>query len=210
MSRFTTFCSELLIDSKESGQCTLSNLLGTQKYHLERVVEGLENGIHFFVECKARQLGITTIQLALDLFWHYEYPGMQGTLMSNDDENKDHFRSTLTMFHDGLPKSHRLRLIHNNRNFMEFENRSRMFMQIGGGVKRKGGKGRGKGIIFSHGTEVSSWEDEESLASILSSLHATLSELLPVDEVKMVSLQADRTDRARLGSRHSPRPSPPA
>src|SRR4029077_946975 len=35
-------------------------------------------------------------------------------------------------------------------------------------------------------------------SSILSSLHATLSELLPVDGLKMVSLQGDRTDRARL------------
>lgn len=170
LARFKTFCNQLTIDSKEQGQVTLSTLLGTQSYHLEQVVRGLEEGIHFFVECKARQLGITTIQLAMDLFWHYEYPGMQGTLASNDDDNKGMFRSTLTQFHNGLPKTHRLKLVANNRDFMEFENRSRMFMQVGGGVKRKGGKGRGKGIIFIHGTEVSSWEDEESLASILSSL----------------------------------------
>ena len=35
-------------------------------------------------------------------------------------------------------------------------------------------------------------------ASILSALHATLSELLPVDGLKMVSLQGDRPDRVRL------------
>ncbi len=173
LARFTTFCNELTIDSKEMGLVTLSKLLGTQQYHLEQIVTGLEDGVHFFVECKARQLGITTVQLALDLFWHYEYPGMQGTLASDNDDNKAGFRSTLTQFHDGLPKTHRLRMVHNNRDFMEFENRSRMFMQVGGGVKRKGGKGRGKGIIFIHGTEVSSWEDEESLASILASLAET-------------------------------------
>ena len=170
LARFRTFCNELTIDSKELGLVTMANLLGTQEYHVREVVRGLEEGIHFFVELKSRQLGITTIQLAMDLFWHYENPGMQGTLASNDEENKDMFRSTLTMFHNGLPKTHRLKLRANNRNFMEFENRSRMFMQIGGGAKKKGAKGRGKGIIFLHGTEVSSWEDEESLASIIASL----------------------------------------
>lgn len=170
LTRFRSFCSELLIDTKELGQVTLKNLMGTQEYHLQEVVKGLEAGVHFFVELKSRQLGVTTIQLALDLFWHYEYPGMQGTLASDSEDNKDMFRSTLSMFHNGLPKSHRVKIISNNRNFMEWANRSRVFMQIGGGTKRKGGKGRGKGIIFMHATECSSWEDEESLASIISSL----------------------------------------
>jgi hypothetical protein len=170
LARFRQFCDELVIDSKEQGQINLSSLMGTQEYHIEQVVRGLEEGVHYFVELKSRQLGITTIQLALDLFWHYEYPGMQGTLASDSEDNKHMFRSTLSMFHNGLPKSHRLKLVSNNRDFLEWVNRSRIFMQIGGGVKRKGGKGRGKGIIFMHATECSSWEDEESLASIISSL----------------------------------------
>jgi hypothetical protein len=133
----------------------------------------MEDDIHFFVCCKARQLGITTVQLAIDLFWHYEYAGMQGTLMSHNDDARSMFRSTLTQFHNSLPPTHRLKMLTNNRDFMEFENRSRMFMQTGGGVSRKGSKGRGKGIMFGHGTEISSWDDEESLASILSSLAET-------------------------------------
>jgi hypothetical protein len=168
--RFRAFCNQLSVSSKEQGVITLDKLLGTQEYLLQEVVRGLEDDIHSFVCCKARQLGVTTIQLAIDLFWHYEYTGMQGTLASDGEENKDMFRSTLTQFHNGLPRTHRLRLLTNNRNMLEFENGSRMFMQIGGGVKRKGGKGRGKGITFIHATECSSWEDEESLASIQSSL----------------------------------------
>ncbi len=134
------------------------------------MVRGLEEDIHSFTILKARQLGITTIMLALDLFWHYEHDGMQGTLAADSEENRDMFRNTLTTYHDGLPATHRIKLIQNNRNFMTWANRSRVFMQIGGGVKRKGGKGRGKGITFIHATECSSWEDEESLASIISSL----------------------------------------
>ena len=170
LAQFKQFCNTLVIDSKEQGQITLSKMLGTQRYHLEEVVRGLEDGIHFFVEVKARQLGVTTIQLALDLFWCFAYPGMQATLAADSEENRDMFRSTLTMYHDGLPKTHRIKLLANNRAFMTWQNRSRIFMQIGGGGKRKGGKGRGKGIVFIHGTECSSWDDEESLASIVSSL----------------------------------------
>jgi hypothetical protein len=170
IKRFRAFCNQLSVSSKEQGVIRLDKLLGTQEYLLQEVVRGLEDDIHAFVCCKARQLGITTIQLAIDLFWHYEYTGMQGTLASDGEENKEMFRSTLTQFHNGLPRTHRLRLLTNNRNMLEFENGSRMFMQIGGGVKRKGGKGRGKGITFIHATECSSWEDEESLASIQSSL----------------------------------------
>lgn len=174
LARFDQFCSNLTIDSKEFGQVTLAKLMGTQRYHVEEVVRGLEDDIHFFVDLKARQLGITTIQLALDLFWHYEYDGMQGTLAADSEENRDMFRSTLDMFHDGLPAAYRMRRVANNRNFAAWENRSRMFFQIGGGVKKKkGGKGRGKGLTYVHGTELSSWEDEQSLASILSSLAET-------------------------------------
>lgn len=182
LQRFTEFCSRLTIDSKELGQVSLATLMGTQKYHIEQVVRGLEEGIHFFVILKARQLGITTIQLALDLFWHYEHPGMQGTLAADSEENRDMFRSTLTMYQGGLPKFYRIKLLANNRNFMEWQNRSRIFMQIGGGVKRKGGKGRGKGITFGHFTECSSWEDEESLGSMMASLAETNPQRLLVAE----------------------------
>jgi PAS domain S-box-containing protein len=49
--------------------------------------------------------------------------------------------------------------------------------------------------LNSIGRAIASSLDE---ASILSALHATLSELLPVDALKMVSLQDSRSDRARL------------
>lgn len=52
---------------------------------------------------------------------------------------------------------------------MVLKNRSRLFYQVAG-LRAKGSLGRGKGITYLHGTETSSWGDEEGLASLLASL----------------------------------------
>jgi len=147
-------------------------LLGTQTYVIDEVAKGLEDGIHFFIVLKGRQLGITTISLAMDLYWHFLNPGMQGTLTTDTEENREQFRSTLQMYMDGLPKEYKIPLMSHNRNQMVLKNRSRMFYQVAG-TRSKGTLGRGKGITFLHGTETSSWGDEEGLASLLASLAET-------------------------------------
>lgn len=170
--RFKKFCSMLLIDTKERGQMLLSwdNMLSTQRYFIEEIAKAIDEGIHFFVILKGRQEGITTICAALDLFWHYEHKGMQGTFAAQDEQTRDNFRKTLTAYHDGLPIRFKQKRLQNNRYFMNWTNRSSLAMQIGGGGKSQGGKGRGLAFTFIHATECSSWEDEESLASILASL----------------------------------------
>ena len=147
-------------------------LLGSQTYVMDEVGKGLEEGVHFFVVLKGRQLGITTISLALDLYWHFLNPGMQGTLTTDTEENREQFRSTLQMYMDGLPKEYKIPLLSHNRNQLVLKNRSRLFYQVAG-LRAKGSLGRGKGITFLHGTETSSWGDEEGLASLLASLAET-------------------------------------
>lgn len=149
---------------------TEKNLLGTQRTFIEQISQGIEDGVHFFVILKGRQEGITTICAALDLFWHYENPGMQGTFASHNEEARDGFRAMLTRYHDGLPRSHRIQRLANNRHFQSFKNRSVIKMQIGGSSKAPGTKGRGSSSIFMHGTEISSWDDQESLSSMIASL----------------------------------------
>jgi hypothetical protein len=170
---FYRFCSQLRIESKEKGMITLGDsLLGSQTYVMDEVARGSQDDIHFFVVLKGRQLGITTISLALDLYWHFIHPGMQGTLTTDTEENREQFRSTLAMYMDGLPKQYKIPLMSHNRNQLVLQNRSRMFYQVAG-TRAKGGLGRGKGITFLHGTETSSWGDEEGLASLLASLAET-------------------------------------
>ena len=150
----------------------MDNLLGTQTYVMNEIATGLAEDIHFFVILKGRQLGITTISLALDLYWHFINDGLQGTLTTDTEENRDMFRSTLAMYMEGLPKEYRIPLVAHNRNQLSLKNRSRLFYQVAG-LRAKGSLGRGKAITFLHGTETSSWGDEEGLASLLASLAQT-------------------------------------
>ena len=173
LKNFYKFCSQLKIESKERGMITLGDtLLGSQTYVMDEVGKGLNDGVHFFIVLKGRQLGITTISLALDLYWHFLHPGMQGTLTTDTEENREQFRSTLQMYMDGLPKEYKIPLLSHNRNQLVLKNRSRLFYQVAG-LRAKGSLGRGKGITFLHGTETSSWGDEEGLASLLASLAET-------------------------------------
>jgi len=172
LAHFYEFCKTLQIETKEKGLVRMDQLLGTQTYVMDEIAKGLEEGIHFFVVLKGRQLGITTISLALDLYWHFLNPGLQGTLTTDTEENRDMFRSTLAMYMDGLPKKYKVPILTHNRNALALKNRSRLFYQVAG-LRAKGSLGRGKGITFLHGTETSSWGDEEGLASLLASLAET-------------------------------------
>ena len=169
---FYKFCAALQIETKEQGLKKMGHLLGSQTYVMNEIAKGLAEDVHFFVILKGRQLGITTIALALDLYWHFTHPGLQGTLTTDTEENRDMFRSTLAMYMDGLPKEYRIPLLAHNRNQLSLKNRSRLFYQVAG-LRAKGSLGRGKAITYLHGTETSSWGDEEGLASLLASLAET-------------------------------------
>jgi len=172
LQHFYYFCKQLKIETKEQGLRKMDNLLGTQTYVMNEIAKGLQDDVHFFVILKGRQLGITTISLALDLYWHFMHPGLQGTLTTDTEENRDMFRTTLAMYMDGLPKEFKIPILAHNRNQLSLKNRSRIFYQVAG-LRAKGSLGRGKAITYLHGTETSSWGDEEGLASLLASLAET-------------------------------------
>ena len=172
LKQFYHFCSQLKIETKEQGLRKMDKLLGTQTYVMNEINKGLQDDCHFYVILKGRQLGITTISLALDLYWTFTHPGLQATLTTDTEENRDMFRTTLAMYMDGLPKEYKIPQITHNRNSLSLRNRSRLFYQVAG-LRAKGSLGRGKAITFLHGTETSSWGDEEGLASLLASLAET-------------------------------------
>ena len=167
LKKFYKFCAELKVETKEEGLQKMTNLLGTQTYVMEEIKKGLEDDVHFFVILKGRQLGITTVSLALDLYWQFTHPGWHGTLVADTEENRDMFRSTLAMYMEGLPKEYKIPLVAHNRNQMVLKNRSRIFYQIAGNKSRLG---QGKAITYLPGTETASWGNEEGLASLIASL----------------------------------------
>ena len=168
---FNKFCSALRVDTKELGLTTLSPsvMMGTQAYFVDEIAKGLNEGVHTFVVLKGRQLGVTTICLALDLFWLYTHDGISGSLVSHDEETRDMFRSTLSMFMEGLPNAFKRPLVTHNRSQLTLKNRSRFAYQVAG--SRKNTKlGKGKALTFLHATECSEYGDEEGLASLEASL----------------------------------------
>jgi hypothetical protein len=179
-AEYNRFCASLKIDSKEFGTIPLRHL-GTQTYLIDEIEEGLSRGIHDFYVLKARQLGISTECWALDLYWLFKHVGLRGTLVTHDDETREECRANITSYMDSLPKAFKIPIRAHNRTMLDLMNRSRFSYQVAG-TKKSGKLGRGKGINFCHGTELSSWGDEEGVDSLLASLAENFDDRLYIFE----------------------------
>lgn len=166
--QFFKFAESLKIDSKEQGVVPLT-LNGCQRYFIEQVAQGLEEDIRHFVILKGRQQGISTVCLALDLFWSFKWGGTQAGVITDTDSNKEMFRETLNRYYDSLPRQMKSPMKLHNRNLLSFRNRS-VLQYLVAGIRTGGNLGRAKALNFLHATECSSWADEEGLASLQSSL----------------------------------------
>ena len=164
---YNRFCATLKIDSKEFGTIPLRHL-GTQLYLIDEIEEGLRRGVHDFYVLKARQLGISTEIWALDLYWLFKHAGLRGTLITHDDDTREEARANIASYMNSLPKAFKIPARVHNRTMLELRNRARFSYQVAG-TKKSGKLGRGKGINFAHGTELSSWGDEESVDSLIAS-----------------------------------------
>jgi hypothetical protein len=166
--RFEEFCKRLRIDTKERGRIAFS-WLGTQRYFVEQIAAGLRGDIHTFVILKGRQIGISTISLAFDLYWMSKYGGLQGAVVTDTDDNRELFRSYVEQYLDSLPRQVRAPIARHNRVQLILKNRSRLVYMVAG-TKKKGELGRAKAVNFMHATECSSWGDEEGFASLMNTL----------------------------------------
>lgn len=170
---FPAFASKLWIESKEFGHTPLQ-FWGTQNYALAEIGKGVEEGVRTFYIDKGRQDGLTTSTLALDLYWMIKYPGMQGDLITDTDDNRQVFKDTLTTMHRSLPRAWSCPEKSHNRALFAFRNRSRLMYQVAGTRKSDQAKaspiGQSRGLNYIHGTECGSWADEEQLERLMASL----------------------------------------
>jgi len=167
---FLEFIEHLTIDSKETGVSPL-RLYGSQQRFLQEVCEGLDRGVRHFVCLKARQLGISTVSLAMDLFWLSVHEGLQGALITDTEGNRDKFRILLERYIASLPRRLRAGVVKNNRSNLVLANGSVLDYVVAG--TRKAGAAtmaRSRAWNFVHGTECSSWGSEEGIASMMASL----------------------------------------
>lgn len=173
LDQFKEFCGALSIDTKELGRVKLGDhFMGTQSWVMDGIDKGLQDGIRNFVILKCRQAGISTLVMALDLYWVFRHEGMSGALVLHDDDSRAQFKETLQLYYDGLPHEWRREVNKHNRSMFSFDNRSRLMYKVAGTTKKKssGALGRSSALAFLHATEMSSWADDEGLASLRSSL----------------------------------------
>lgn len=169
---FLIFLSMLKIPSKELVEPGPITPYDAQMRFLRELDLGLSEGQHFFVCLKARQLGISTVLLALDIFWLYMYPGLQGALIADTNDNRETFRETITQMLDSLPKGFRIPVKRHHRGALILANGSRL-QYMSAGKNRNNGLGRSRGLNFVHATEISSWGDQMGIDAMIAGLSET-------------------------------------
>ena len=168
-SIFYEFLSYLKIDSKDYGPNTPLEPFHAQRRFLDEVFAGLEDDVHWFVVLKARQLGITTVSFALDLFWISFFKGLQGAIVYDTEGNRDKGRLLFTRMMGSLPKQFSVPIVSHNKNGLVLANGSSIDYLVAG-TRKNSGLGRSRAYNFLHATECSSWGDQEGLEALAKSL----------------------------------------
>jgi hypothetical protein len=171
---FLDFISHMTIQSKEIAGDTptpLSDVLyGAQIHYLDQICDGLDHGIHRFCCLKARQLGISTISLAVDVFWITVHAGTQGALVVDTEPNRENFRTILESYIVSLPAGLRVGIRRHNRNQLLLNNGSKIDYLVAGKRDTNKTLGQSRALNFLHCTEVGSWGSSEGAASLFASL----------------------------------------
>src|SRR5580698_10954918 len=123
-ARFLQFLKHLKVQSKDYGLVPF-RLLGSQRYALDELEKGLAEGITTFYFLKARQLGMSTFFLALNMFWSFSHRGLLGVLITHEESSRDDFRSALEVFFAETPKTHKVNYARHNRNLLILKNGSK-------------------------------------------------------------------------------------
>ena len=173
---FKAFISEVRIQSKEvmaeDERGSRLDLWESQERVLRAVAAGLQDDRRMLLILKSRQLGCTTVSLALDVFYMAMFPGLIGALVVDREENRDKFREMLKNYVLSMPDEYRgdsFQIESNNDKFMSFTNKSRIDFLVAG-TKKKVGWGESQGYAYVHMTEIAKYGDAEELSNFMSSL----------------------------------------
>lgn len=180
--RFLAFLSKLKVQSKDFGLVPF-RLLGSQRWVLDNIIEGLAGGVTTFVVLKNRQAGISTLFLALDMFWAFEHKGLLGVFMTHKEEARDDFRATVEVFFAETPKQFRINYVRHNRNLLILKNGSRFrYLVTGTSEVKKGGLGRGGAANYLHSTETAFYGNGDDLGEFRSQMSSLYPHRLQVYE----------------------------
>lgn len=169
---FRSFLNSLSIATKEKGTIKLGrSLIGPQRWLLDQMERGFKEDQHEFYVLKSRQMGISTLLLAFDMYYAFRYPGTPGVIVTHDEPAREQFRATLEMYYDGLTSDWQQGVTQHNRHQLVLENRSILQYKVAG-LRETSAKalGRSSAVSFGHLTEVAFWGDEEQIDSLKASM----------------------------------------
>jgi hypothetical protein len=178
---FEAFVSELRIDTKElverDSRGSFFDLWRSQRMYLEELAAGLESGQRSFCFLKSRQCGVTTISLAIDVFWLAMFPGTRGALVTDSDANRSKFRIILKNYIASFPRSFfgssfGIKKGKDNKDFIHFTNGSTLDFLVAG-KKKNETLGEGSGYSFMHSTETANYGSPKGLQSFRETLSDT-------------------------------------
>lgn len=175
LSLFLKFIDRLRIDSKEVAaedeRGSRIDLWNSQRMFLEQLADGLTKNQRMVYVLKSRQVGISTITLALLLFWVAVNPRTIAALVCNDEEVRNAFRDTLDRFIRSVPANFFgasfAKQRHNERHFL-FSNGSRIDYLVAGKRKENWGESRGYSVCLC--TEVASYGSDKGIKSFMEAL----------------------------------------
>ncbi len=173
---FTDFIKLLRIDSKEvaasDDRGSPLNLWGSQKRFLDAVCGGLDSNKRSFYCLKSRQVGLTTLSLAIDVFWLAMFPATIGALVTDTPKNSAANRRAIRRYVESVPKGFfgkSFVIVDDNRDYITFSNGSRLDLLVAG-TRNKRTWGEGQGYVFCHCTEVANYGSKEGLDSFREAL----------------------------------------
>ncbi len=191
IAKFRKFLSYIKIMSKDYGRVSF-NLLGSQKYILNEICRGLDEGITTFIILKGRQQGSTTLFMAIDFFYALNYPGLLGTFILHEEKALGKWRALIEMMLESMPPSikvngkrrkFRPNIVKHNRDLLLFSNGSSFAYLIGGVAENSGGGlGRSGASNYTHGTEVAFYANPDDLKAFRSSLSSIYPHRLQIEE----------------------------
>jgi hypothetical protein len=174
------FVAELRIKSKEvvstDERGAKLEMWESQKRFLHEVGSGLDDDVHSFNALKSRQLGVTTISLAIDVFWLAVHPNLIGCLVTDTEKNREVNRSIVEGYIESFPDGYfgeQFKIDRSNRQMLQFSNGSRLDLLVAGTKKKSIAWGEGQGYALMHATEVASYGDVEGFKSLEEGLAQT-------------------------------------
>lgn len=171
---FYDFLGECRVNSKDYGEIVLGyHLYRAQRTFFTAVFDGMEQDVHTFDALKSRQLGISTSNRALSVFWVGMHDGLSGACVFDTDTNKQNARREIETMIEAIPESLGFPKIKaNNRNGITLENNSTITFMSAGVKKSKssGTLGRSLGISMYHASELCSYDNDEGWEAFQNSI----------------------------------------